>query len=74
MENVRKDRTYYRAKYIPLDELYTKEELLDLTKEFSAATNERDLISEISLQGILLNMNFEMDGKWSCFEFLEELL
>jgi hypothetical protein len=49
MENVRKDRTYYRAKFIPLDELYTKEELLDLTKEFSAATNERDLISEISL-------------------------
>lgn len=37
MEKVRKDRTVYRARYIPLDELYSKDELQDLVKEFSAA-------------------------------------
>jgi len=30
IEKVRKNRTIYRAKHIPLDELYTKGELLEL--------------------------------------------
>jgi len=40
MEVVRKDRTVYRAKFIPIDELYTEEERLELYKEFAAACDE----------------------------------
>ncbi len=63
LENVRKDRTIYRARYIPLDELYTKDEFAELMREFSAACNDKSLISDINLQAILLNMNFELNGK-----------
>jgi len=37
MEKVKVGRTFYRARFIPLDELYNKEELNDLIKEFSVA-------------------------------------
>lgn len=37
MEKVRQNRTFYRARFIPLDELYNKAELNDLIKEFSVA-------------------------------------
>lgn len=49
IEKVRKNRTLYRAKHIPLDELYTKTELLELEKEFGVAVNESELISKLSL-------------------------
>lgn len=49
MEGVRKDRTIYRARFIPLDELYSKDELSELVKEFSAAANEKNFISEVDL-------------------------
>lgn len=49
MENVRKDRTIYRAKHIPVDNLYEKEELAALTKEFGAASNESNAINVVSL-------------------------
>lgn len=60
MENVRKDRTQYRAKHIPVVELYTQEELQELINEFDAAKNEKQFISEVNLQAILLNMNIEL--------------
>jgi hypothetical protein len=40
MENVRRNRTVYRARFIPLDELYSKEELDELIHEFGAAVDE----------------------------------
>lgn len=49
MEDVRKDRTMYRAKYIPLDELYTKDELSELIKEFSTAASENNFITDVNL-------------------------
>jgi len=58
MEVVRKDRTVYRAKFIPIDELYTEEERLELYKEFAAACDENRLISVIGLRAILVNMDF----------------
>lgn len=62
MENVRRERTFYRAKFIPLDELYTKEEMQDLLKEFSTGSNEKDLMNLINLSAVLMNMNFELTG------------
>jgi len=59
MENVRRDRTIYRAKYIPIDELYSKEELGDLVKEFSSASNDKGKISTINVQAILVSMNID---------------
>lgn len=41
MENVRKERTDYRARFIPIVELYTQEELQELIIEFDAAKNEK---------------------------------
>lgn len=49
MENVRKERTVFRAQFIPLDELYTKEELSELIKEFSVAANDKNVISSVNL-------------------------
>lgn len=64
MEKVRRERTFYRAKFIPLDELYTKEEIQDLIKEFSTGSNEKEFITLINLNAVLMNMNFELSGKF----------
>lgn len=62
MEMVRKHRSCYRARFIPVDELYSREELLELEKEFNSAMNESETISEHNLFALLLNMNFALDG------------
>ena len=62
MEKVRRDRTFYRAKFIPLDELYTKEELQDLLKEFGTGANEKEFINIVNLNAVLVNMNFDLTG------------
>lgn len=49
MENVRKTRTVYRAKFIPIDELYTEEERIELYKEFAAACDDNRLVSVLGL-------------------------
>lgn len=49
MECVRRDRTIYRAKYIPIDELYSKEELGELVKEFSSASNDKGKITMVNI-------------------------
>lgn len=49
MEMVRRDRTIYRARYIPIDELYSKEELGELVKEFSSASNDRGKINTFNI-------------------------
>ena len=62
MEKVRSDRTIYRAKYIPIDELYTKDEIGELVREFTSASNEKGKINIINISAILSNMNFESTG------------
>lgn len=62
MENVRQERTIYRAKFIPIDELYSKEELNELVKEFSAAANDNGKITIVNVQAILVSMNFDLQG------------
>ena len=62
MEKVKRERTFYRARFIPLDELYTKDELQDLVKEFGTGSNEKETLNLINLNAILMNMNFELTG------------
>jgi len=58
---VRKNRTIYRAKHIPLDELYTRSELIELEKEFGVAVNEKEVITKLSLEAILQNMGISLE-------------
>lgn len=60
---VRKYRSCYRARFIPIDELYSREELMELEKEFNSAMNESEFISEHNLFALLLNMNLTIDCK-----------
>jgi hypothetical protein len=40
MEKARDQRVHYRAKHIPLEDLFTQEELEDLESQFAVAANE----------------------------------
>lgn len=62
MEKVRRERTFYRAKFIPLDELYSKDEIQDLIKEFGTGSNEKEYLNLINLNAVLMNMNFDLSG------------
>ncbi|KRX10507.1 hypothetical protein PPERSA_01519 [Pseudocohnilembus persalinus] len=74
LENVRKERTIYRARYIPLDELYSKEEIYELAKQFSVGVvNEaEEKITDVDLQAILQNMNFGLQQE-QIYEYLEKI-
>lgn len=43
LQIVKKDRLFYRARYMPLVELYTKSEMPELIHEFSLATGSTDI-------------------------------
>lgn len=60
MEKTRRDRTNYRAKYIPLDELFEKEELEELIQEFRV--NDEDTINIILMAAVLSKLEFELAG------------
>jgi len=59
MEQSRDQRVHYRAKHIPMEDLFSKEELEDLENQFSVAANEDHLITFVYLNAILQQMNFE---------------
>jgi hypothetical protein len=63
MEKVKRDRTFYRARFIPLDELYSKEELQDLIRDFSTGANEKGFLNMVNLIAVLASMNFELSGE-----------
>lgn len=58
MEKTRKDRTHFRARYIPLDELFEKDELDELIKEFRV--NDQDTINLILMAAVLSKLDFEL--------------
>lgn len=58
MEKTRRDRTHYRAKYIPLDELFDKDELEELIQEFRV--NDEDTINIILMAAVLSKLEFEL--------------
>ena len=59
MEESRDQRVHYRAKHIPIEDLFCKEELEDLENQFSVAANEEHFITFIYLNAILQQMNFQ---------------
>jgi len=59
LEDAKQGRMFYRARFIPINELFTEEELKDLLKEFNAATNEADTVNLINLRAMLYNLNFD---------------
>ena len=61
IEKVRKNRTVYRARHIPLDELYTRAELMELKKEFGIAVSHNDTISTLSMEAILVNLGIAIE-------------
>ena len=74
MEKVRRERTFYRAKFIPLDELYSKDEIQDLIKEFGTGSNEKEYLNLINLNAVLMNMNFDLSGDYLNFIIFHEFL
>ena len=61
IEKVRKNRTVYRAKHIPLDELYTRTELVELEKEYGVAVSQNDTITSLSMEAILMNLGISIE-------------
>jgi len=59
LEEAKQSRLFYRARFIPINELFTQEELKDLLKEFNSATNENETLNLINLRAILYNLNFD---------------
>jgi len=59
LEEAKQARMFYRARFIPINELFTEDELKDLLREFNAATNEGEILNLINLRAILYNLNFD---------------
>jgi hypothetical protein len=59
LEEAKQARLFYRARFIPINELFSQEELKDLLREFNSATNEKDTLNLINLRAILYNLNFD---------------
>jgi len=59
LEEAKVGRMFYRARFIPINELFTEDELKDLLKEFNAAANEAEVLNLINLRAILYNLNFD---------------
>ena len=58
LEKTRRDRTHFRAKFIPLDELFERHELDELVQEFRV--NDEETINIILMNAILSKLEFEL--------------
>jgi hypothetical protein len=68
MEKSRDQRVHYRAKHIPMEDLFSQEELEDLENQFQlgvGVNNESQTITMVYLMAILNQMNFELEGRRS---------
>ncbi|CAD8111778.1 unnamed protein product [Paramecium sonneborni] len=63
MELARKERIIYRAIHIPLDEMYSKQEMEDLALQFESASNQEHKITLINSKAIFQSMGFEIEEK-----------
>mmetsp|Transcript_31452 Transcript_31452/g.28626 ORF Transcript_31452/g.28626 Transcript_31452/m.28626 type:complete len:115 (+) Transcript_31452:731-1075(+) len=59
LEEAKQSRLFYRAKHIPINELFTKEESKDLLREFNACCDDRDLINLINIRAIIQNVGID---------------
>jgi len=69
MEKVKAQRAKYRAQYIPIDEMFTEQELNDLQRAFETVSQGDDFVNMLSLKTLFAEMGF-----YPSDETLDELL
>lgn len=69
METVKQGWAWYRAQYIPIDEMFTEQELEDLQWAFDQASQGQDFINLLSLKTCFSQMGF-----YPTDESLEDIL
>ena len=60
MMTVKKDRTLYRAKYLPLDELFKGDDLNSLIEEFNKSVDQNGFNSFVNVISILYELDLKM--------------
>jgi len=58
METTKQNRARYRAQYIPIEEMFTEQELDDLQKAFDQASQGEEFINLLSLKTCFSQMGF----------------
>ena len=69
MERTKRVRSHFRVQYIPLEEMFTSQELMDLRAAFDAVSMGQDFVDRESLQNSFSNL-----GIFPSEEMLDELL
>lgn len=69
MDKTKKDRSRYRAQYIPIDEMFTPQELEDLQQAFDAVAKGESEVNMLSLKTLFAEM-----GIFPTDEMLNDLL
>ena len=58
MERVKAQRAKYRAQFIPIDEMFTAQELNDLQEAFDKVSQGDDFVNMLSLKTLFAEMRF----------------
>jgi hypothetical protein len=69
MERTKRDRSKFRATYIPIEEMFSPHELMDLKQAFEAAAQGESYVNLLSLKTLFSSM-----GIFPSDEMLNELL
>ena len=69
MERTKRVRSHFRVQYIPLEEMFTSQELMDLRTAFDAVSMGQDFVDREALQ-----VSFSNLGIFPSEEMLDELL
>ena len=69
MERTKRVRSHFRFQYIPLEEMFTSQELMDLRTAFDAVSMGQDFVDREALQ-----VSFSNLGIFPSEEMLDELL
>ena len=69
MERTKRVRSHFRVQYIPLEEMFTSQELMDLRGAFDSVSMGQDFVDREALQGSFSNL-----GIFPSEEMLDELL
>lgn len=69
MERTKRVRSHFRVQYIPLEEMFTSQELMDLRSAFDAVSMGEDYVDREALK-----ISFSNLGIFPSEEMLEELL
>jgi len=65
MESVKKSRASYRAQHIPIEAMFTRNELLELQRAFEEASQGNPFVDLLSLKSLLEGMEIYTSGNFS---------